>query len=151
MIGVERFRLVVVGADGSDGSRRALSWSAGLATATGAKVVAVHVLTYSRELLRDVTPDTMRRWRRDLGDDLRARWCEPLVVADVEHRSVVVEGDSPAVGLLDTADEENADLLVVGANGHGGFADRVLGSVSYRVTHRARQPVVVVPPDWMLE
>ena len=42
----------------------------------------------------------------------------------------------------------DCDLLIVGAKGHGGLADRVLGGVSYRVAHRARQPVVVVPPDW---
>ena len=142
------FRLLVVGADGSHGSRRALTWAARLARATGAHVLAVHVLTYNQELLRDVTPDTMRTWRRELEDDLRTRWVEPLIAAGVEQRSLVVEGESPAAGLLATADQEHADVLIVGAKGHGGLADRLLGGVSYRITHRARQPVVVVPPDW---
>jgi nucleotide-binding universal stress UspA family protein len=111
-------------------------------------VLAVHVLTYNRELLRDITPDTMRTWRRELEDDLRTRWVEPLTDLGVEHHCVVVEADSPAAGLLNTADREGADLLIVGAKGHGGLAGRVLGGVSYRVAHRARMPVVVVPPDW---
>jgi nucleotide-binding universal stress UspA family protein len=142
------FRLLMVGVDGSDGSRRALEWAAGMSKATGAHVLAVHVLTYSREFIHDVMPETMRTWRRELEDDLRTRWVEPLLAAGVEHRAVVVEGESPAAALLDLADREYADVLIVGAKGHGGFADRVLGGVSYRVTHRARQPVVVVPPDW---
>ena len=142
------FRLLMVGVDGSDGSRRALEWAAGLAKATAAEVLAVHVLTYSREFIHDVMPETMRTWRRELEDDLRTRWVEPLIAGGVEHRAVVVEGDSPAAALLDLADGEHADVLIVGAKGHGGFADRVLGGVSYRVTHRAHQPVVVVPPDW---
>jgi nucleotide-binding universal stress UspA family protein len=58
------------------------------------------------------------------------------------------EGESAAEGLLEMADRERADLVIVGAKGHGGFADRVLGGVSYRVTHRSRHPVVVVPPNW---
>ena len=142
------FRLLVVGADGSDGSRRALDWAARLAQATGAHVLAVHVLTYNHELLRDITPDTMRTWRRELEHDLQTRWVEPLTAHDVVHRSVIVEADSSAAGLLEVADREGADVLIVGAEGHGGLAGRVLGGVSYRVTHRARQPVVVVPPDW---
>ena len=140
--------LLVVGVDGSGGSRRAVEWAAQLAVATGATVLAAHVLTYDRELLRDLTPDTMRTWRRELEQDLRTRWAQPLIDAGVEHRCLLLEYESPAEGLLATADDEHADLVVVGATGHGGFTDRVLGGVSYRVTHRARQPVVVVPPDW---
>jgi nucleotide-binding universal stress UspA family protein len=111
-------------------------------------VLAVHVLTYNRELLRDLTLDTMRTWRRELDIDLRTRWVEPLAAAGVAHRALVVEGDSAAEGLLETAAHERGDLLVVGAKGHGGLADRVLGGVTYRVTHRSRLPVVVIPPDW---
>jgi nucleotide-binding universal stress UspA family protein len=114
---------------------------------TGAGVLAVHVLTYNRELLRDLTLDTMRTWRRELEVDLRTRWVEPLAAAGVTHRGMVVEGDSAAEGLLETAARERGDLLVVGAKGHGGLADRVLGCVTYRVAHRSRLPVVVIPPD----
>jgi nucleotide-binding universal stress UspA family protein len=150
--GDEKFlRLLVVGADGSDGSRRALEWAARLASTASAQVLVVHVLTYNRELLRDMTLDTMRTWRRELAQDLRTRWVEPLIAHGVEPRCAIVEGDSPAAVLLETADRERADLLVVGAKGHGGLGDRVLGGVSYRVAHRARQPVVVVPPDWSPE
>jgi nucleotide-binding universal stress UspA family protein len=141
--------LLVVGADGSGGSERALIWAAQLALATGATVLAVHVLTYNRELLRDLTPDTMRAWRLELHDDLQGPWVDALRIAGVAHRCAVVEADSPASGLLDTADREGAGLVVVGARGHGGLTDRVLGGVSYRVSHRAHQPVVVVPPDWL--
>lgn len=139
-------RRVVVGVDGTRGSRAALAWTALLAQATGARVLAVHVLTYDRELVRDVTFDTMRTWRRELDHDLRTRWVEPL--DGIEHRCLVVESDSPATGLLDAADDERADLVVVGAGGHGALANRVHGGTSYRVSHRARQPAVVVPADW---
>jgi nucleotide-binding universal stress UspA family protein len=140
--------LLVVGADGSEGSRRALDWTALVAEEADSQVLAVHVLTYYRELLRDVTPDTMRTWRRDLEEELRSQWVEPLITSGVDFRTRVVEGESPAEGLLEVADAERANLVIVGAQGHGGFADRMLGGVSYRVTHRARRPVVVVPPDW---
>ena len=141
-------RSVLVGVDGSDGSRRALEWAARFASQTGADVLAVHVLTYDRELVRDLTLDTMRTWRLELEQSLRTEWIGPLSGHALPYRCILVESDSPATGLLDAADREHADLLVVGAKGRGSLADRVLGSVSYRVTHRARQPVVVVPADW---
>ena len=142
------FRRLVAGVDGSTGSRRALEWTAELGASTGAEVLAVHVLTYNHEFLRDVTADTMRTWRRDLLRDLETSWTQPLNAIDVRHTCHVVEADSASEGLLDIASRAGADLIVVGSRGHGGIADRVLGGVSYRVTHRALQPVVVVPPDW---
>ena len=48
-------RLVLVGVDGSEGSRHAVEWAARLAAVTGSEVLAVHVLTYNRELLRDIS------------------------------------------------------------------------------------------------
>lgn len=62
---------VLVGVDGSDGSHDAVEWTARLATATGAEVLAVHILTYDRELLRDLSLDTIRTWRRDLATSSR--------------------------------------------------------------------------------
>jgi nucleotide-binding universal stress UspA family protein len=87
----------------------------------------------------------MRAWRLELKEELRTSWVEPLAALGVEHRTRMVEHDSAAAGLLAAVEDEDADLLVVGARGHGVLADRVLGGVSYRVTHRSRRPVVVVP------
>jgi nucleotide-binding universal stress UspA family protein len=57
-------------------------------------------------------------------------------------RSEAIEGGSTQVLLDQSAD---ADLLVVGARGHGGFIGLVLGSVSDQCTRHAHIPVVVVP------
>jgi nucleotide-binding universal stress UspA family protein len=138
---------LLVGVDGSDGSRDAVKWTARLAAMMDAEVVAVHVLTYDRALLRDLSLDTLRTWRIELRRDLKTGWTEPLRAAGVAHRCLLVEDDSPAGGLLAVAERERADLLVVGARGRGSLAGRVLGGVSYRLVHHADRPVTVVPPD----
>jgi nucleotide-binding universal stress UspA family protein len=48
--------------------------------------------------------------------------------------------------LASIADEERADLLVVGARGRGAFSEALLGSVSAGLSRRAPCPVVIVPP-----
>ena len=141
-------RLIVVGVDGSEGATQALRWAADLAASVGTTVLAVHVLTYDRALIRDLTPDTMHTWRRDLEQELKITWAKPLVMASVEHRTLLVEADSPADGLTEVSQREGADLVVVGNKGHGSISGRMLGSTSYKLTHHARRPILVVPSDW---
>lgn len=141
------FHRVLVGMDGSDGSRRALVWTAQLAQVAGSEVIVAHVLTFNTEFARDLSFDTMRTWRRELDDHLHTDWITPL--GDLAHEPVLVEADSPATGLLDLARTRRPDLIVVGAKGHGNLGGRVLGGVSYRVAHHATQPVVIVPADWV--
>jgi nucleotide-binding universal stress UspA family protein len=57
----------------------------------------------------------------------------------------VVLGD-PSEALADIADEEAAELLVVGARGHTGLMAALLGSVSQRLAVTAPCPVLIVPP-----
>jgi len=59
----------------------------------------------------------------------------------VEITSAVRRGAAAEV-LLDAADE--ADLLVVGSQGHGGFAGMLLGSVSQHCVRHARCPVAII-------
>ena len=70
--------------------------------------------------------------REELGDE----------VAEQVERVALAEAPAPA--LLREAEE--ADLLVVGSRGLGGFKGLLVGSVSQQVTTHAPCPVLVVPP-----
>jgi nucleotide-binding universal stress UspA family protein len=135
---------IVVGADGSEGSQGAIEWAAGRAAELGAEVLAVLVLRPFGEFVMDIPPLPGHVFA-GLREALEQIWCKPLRDAGVKYRSLVVE-DDPASGLLKIADQERADLLVLGAQGHGGVVHRVLGSVTYKVAHHAECPVVIVPP-----
>jgi nucleotide-binding universal stress UspA family protein len=48
--------------------------------------------------------------------------------------------------VLNAADEEGAEVIVLGSRGRSGVKSMVLGSVSYGVIHNSRRPVLIVPP-----
>lgn len=106
------------------------------------------MLTYSQEFVRDLSLASLRTWRHELERDLKAGWVEPLRTAGVEFRCTMIEGDSPAQTLVEVAERENVDIIVIGARGHANLAERLLGGVTYRLSHRASRPVIVVPPQW---
>jgi nucleotide-binding universal stress UspA family protein len=139
---------VLVGVDETPGARAALEWAVNQASLTGAEVLAVHVLTYSRELANDLSSEGATSWRRRQHEALEGAWTEPLHDSGVPFRTILTEDDHVDRGLLRVADEQDAGLIVVGRHGRGGWADRVLGSATYKVAHRAQRPVVIVPePD----
>ena len=136
---------IVVGVDGSDTSLAALRWAVAEARLRGAEVDAVHAWSYPAFTSAHgfVPPPTFAR------DDLVAeatttldRACESLHERDMVVSRIVEEGPA-ARCLLDSA--KDADLLVVGSRGRGGFAGLLLGSVSQQCAHHAPCPIAIVP------
>lgn len=134
--------LVVVGVDGSEGSKTALRWAANYARRGGARLLAVGAWQYPAMYYgytvaipeADLAAETERTVRTTISDVLGG---EPDVAIEVR----IAQGPAAEV-LLDAA--SGADLLVVGSRGHGAFTGMLLGSVSNHVVHQASCPVVVV-------
>jgi nucleotide-binding universal stress UspA family protein len=142
-------RTILVGVDESPGAQRALAWATARAHETSdTRLLVAHVLTFSTELRRDAGLETTTLWRRDLERTVRDQWTVAARAAGVDVETVVCEADSPAAGLLSLAGRDAVDLIVLGTHGHGGLADRLLGATTYKVSHAATTPVVIVPVDW---
>ena len=139
------WKRIVVGVDGSPSSRIALIWAAAEAADHGADLVVLNVWEHtlpppdgSVSVSERAIPDAGERTVDDLlqviTDELGQ---DPPVL--VQPR--LVEGNAAKVLIEESSD---ADLLVVGTRGHGGFAGLVLGSVSQHVAAYAKCPVTVV-------
>lgn len=140
---------IVVGVDGSGHSQRALEWAIKEAAvrAVPLTVVTVHelIVGYFGGLVE--YPD----------DRVLAEKASQLVQAEVDKtldefgesrpESVTVRTLSGSVveGLVNAG--KDADMLVVGSRGAGGFGRLMLGSVSSLVTQHATCPVVIIPPE----
>jgi nucleotide-binding universal stress UspA family protein len=142
---------IVVGIDGSQGSKTALAWAMAEARLAGTTVEAV---TAWQDPIR-TGYGFAYGWSAASMDDggmriaaektLDATITEVSGMQDnpVEVSVRVVQGH-PAEVLLASA--ATARLLVVGTRGHSAFAGMLLGSVSQHCTQHAPCPVVVVPP-----
>ena len=136
---------IVVGVDGSEHSLDALRWAASEARLRGATLRVV--ASFSTPLMSTgyevAVPDSA---------DLSAASTTMLNAAlDSVRTSGVLEGVDVITEVLEGhAGEqlirlsENAELLVVGARGHGGFLGLLMGSVTTYVVNHSLCPVVVV-------
>jgi nucleotide-binding universal stress UspA family protein len=137
--------VIVVGVDGSEGAKGALRFALDEARLRGAAVRAVaawHVPSAAYGGPSD-TPDMalIRRMEPEARSALERAVAEAGDLT-VELEVVVREG-APAQVLLD--ESQDAELLVVGSRGLGGFRGLLLGSVSQQCSHHASCPVVIVP------
>lgn len=139
---------IVVAVDGSDCAHRAVEWCARIAPALDAEVVAVHAVeepVYPVSALAYVSvPPLPPEAREEMRRVLEEEWCAPLSKAGVKYRPVMVDGPA-APTIIRIADEEEADLVVTGRRGRGGFAELLLGSTSHQLAHHVGRPLVLVP------
>jgi len=139
---------IVVGVDGSAGSRQALQWAFSEAKLRNDPLEAVMVWQYP------ITASLPTFGAMTTPDDLSKEAHTTLVgiladegitaAAPIPVSTLIAEGN-PARALLDAADD--ADLLVVGSRGHGGFTGVLVGSISQQCVSHAKCPVVIVHPN----
>jgi nucleotide-binding universal stress UspA family protein len=142
---MSEMKIIVVGVDGSAGSRKALTWAAAEAAIHGSDLVVVNVWEHtllppagSVSVSERYVPDPSQRTADDLLQVIKEELGDEPPVP-VQPR---VKQGRPAKVLIE--ESAGADLLVVGPRGHGGFLGLVLGSVSQHVAAYAKCPVTVV-------
>jgi nucleotide-binding universal stress UspA family protein len=143
----------VCGVDGSAESQAAVTVAARLAERLDAKLVLAHVIEAGSAELAPTAIGGTGLGSRRLGvpTEERTRAAAALVSQSAETAGVDGAECRVAVGftpdrLADLAEEEQAEVLVVGSRGRGGLRAAFLGSVSSSVIGVARCPVLVVPP-----
>ena len=147
----ETRRRIVVGVDGSEGSRTALRWAAEEAELHGTELHAVYAYQPPLELPVVSTPANPLIGSPEVKPEVYARRAEEALEETIQEvfgdrrparlAPRVLEGPPAAVLVAESTD---ADLLAVGPRGHGGFAGLLTGSVTDQVVRHARCSVVVV-------
>lgn len=111
-----RQQVVLVGDDGSRAAARAVEWANRLAQEPATKLVVLQV---------SPTGDTVQ--------------------PDNDRERILVQDNHPASAIMETAEDRDVDLIVLGRRGSGGFPSLPLGTTAHHVAAASGRPVAVVP------
>lgn len=132
------FKRILVAVDGSENSIRATAAAVPIAEKYGAEVIVLNVIlgraydqfkTVAEKKAREIVDREVEEVR---GRGVKARW------------EVLPSAESIVGQIVDYADREEVDLIVMGSRGLGGFKRMIMGSVSSGVVTHARCPVLIV-------
>ena len=137
------FASILVAVDGSESSKKAFDESVFLAQKCNSKLFVIHVV-----LDWEYGGDSAATF--ELIDELRTKGMELLeqcknqaIKNNVPVETLLELGDHAQV-IIDIANKNNYDLIIMGSRGMSAFKELLLGSVSFKVMHHARCPVMVV-------
>lgn len=146
-------KTIVVGVDGSATSKIALEHAASVATAMGARLHLVNAYQTPKMLMASaadpmfagmaVTGPDVESELVSAGEEILRAAADGLRARGLEVETTCVP-DDPASALIDVAETQRADLIVVGNKGMRGTKRFLLGSVPNRVAHHAPCSVTIV-------
>jgi nucleotide-binding universal stress UspA family protein len=147
--GNELPRRVLVATDTSGASAGAERAGVELASRVGASLIFVSVIDPSRLRLQGGLFHTRVDQIRSQREMAIARIVASARQVGVAAHYLIWEGD-PGALVIEAADTEDADVIVVGSHGRGPIGRLLLGSVSSYVVDHARRRVVVIRPGEQL-
>ncbi|MCC4768300.1 universal stress protein [Methanosarcina sp. DH1] len=141
----EFYRNIVIATDGSENSLKAISYGIEIAKLSGATVHALYVIdiTSFSSIPMDAGWEAMYDTLRGEGEKAISMVQERGKGSGVEVREVLLEGH-PSNEIINFAENNNADLIVVGTLGKTGLDRFLMGSVAEKVVRGSKVPVLVV-------
>ena len=157
---IPEIKSILYTSDLSENARYAFSYAASLANRYGAGITILHVL-------EDISPTTdslvvsiigQEKWNELRGNNEKevldtiksrlTRFCED-VQAELPSCPFITDKIKVTIGqpvdeILQEVENNDYDMVVMGAHGHGVLADAIMGSVSRRVVRRCKKPVLIV-------
>lgn len=139
------FSKLLVPVDGSENSVRALEAAIFLSKKIYAHVTVMHVMEKAPTVYihpQKELEELLKNYRRE-GEQILEK-CEEIGYKNgVELKTVIIEGDV-ASKIIQYAEKELFDMIVMGHRGSGRFKGMVLGSVSEKVLHQTKRSVLII-------
>jgi len=139
-------RRILIATDGSKAAENVVDFGIEIARCSGAKVYAVYVIDISflDSVLMDESwvKNAYEQFER-VGRDAICCIEENAKAAGVEATPILLKGNA-AEKILDFAEDQKVDMIVIGSTGKSGVERFMLGSVSEKVVRNSKIPVLVV-------
>ena len=157
---IPEIKKILYTTDMSENARYAFAYATSLANRYGASITLLHVVeeasefwgsmvssilgeTKWKELLKNNEGKIIASIREDIETFCKNAEAErptcPFIIDDI-----IVKIAKPVEENLRQVDKTGADLVVMGAHGHGTLSDKLIGSTSRRVLRRCKKPVLLV-------
>jgi nucleotide-binding universal stress UspA family protein len=153
------YKKILLSTDGSENSKRANKHALWIADKSDSDIIIMYVIeSHFPELATGLplstlpTPDEsfyeeIRNEGKQIIDNFKQELedvqCKGMC-KNTNLKTLIKEG-KPSIEIVNTLDEEDIDLIVMGASGRHGLDRFVIGSVTERVVRNARKPVMVIP------
>ena len=145
-ISISRFKKILIATDGSENAERAASYGIYVASATGAEVYALYVVSTKHA----GTARAVMGWTEAFEEYFATKGGEATDYvqnlgkdAGIKVEPVYLKG-SPAEKILEYAEENNIDLIVMGTQGLTGIKRFLVGSVAENVLRHSKVPVMII-------
>lgn len=142
------FKHILLATDGSAASEHAAQLAIGMARAQGVKLTALFVIDpYPYMSIGEANPMGFQAYMAAAQEHAAqahakvSALCSEGAAVDLQLR--MVENVTASAGIVQTAKDEGADLIVVGSHGRSGLARLMLGSVAAKVVAESQVPVLV--------
>mgnify|MGYP001770190907 CR=1 FL=1 len=133
---------ILVALDGSDQSMFALNHARAIAECFGSTLILVHAFPHTSDLRDSVEYNNLVALRIKRGEEIIETARKQLGGTSIKVYEELLEGPA-SEAILSVAATRKCDLVVVGSRGMGSLKGMVLGSVSNKISHYARCPVMV--------
>ena len=142
-------KTILFALDGSPVSQESLNWVKELAAPLQARVIVfnAYLLPFAAGQFYNLEAEYSAEVERQVQaeqEKMVQQYTDALAAAGIEASSQIRHGE-PRDLILHAAEQEKADLIVMGRRGLGTWQGLLLGSVSQHVVHHAHVPVLIVP------
>ena len=141
------YKRILVPTDGSERSVKAVEGAARFAKPIGATLVVMTVVEpYSYTNLAEYRPESIEQYDERVTAEAEERLADAKEIADrigVENRTVMTKSFSPAEAIIEQAEKNGCNLIVMASHGRKGIAAVLLGSETQKVLTHSHFPVMV--------
>jgi nucleotide-binding universal stress UspA family protein len=141
----ELYQNIVIATDGSENTEKAIYYGIEITKLSGATLYALYVVDTPSVISENWTIDKnlFYEMMRSEGDKILSKTKKIGENSGVEIKGVLLEGH-PSSEIINFAEKNQMDLIVMGTLGKTGFDKFLLGSVAEKVVRGSKVPVIVV-------
>jgi len=141
---IKEIKFILAPVDESPRSHRVVERAIEMAETFQAKLILLHVRQKVPDILGEPYYQKVLNQYMKKAETITAPMKKLIEESGVDHEVLILEGD-PAEAIIDAADVEKCDLIVMGTRGLTNFQGMALGSVSHKVIHAMDRMILLVP------